>query len=321
MKSELTNALESFESLILVKIDNSDDIYQSDFQYISGSFSVAGFKNFINFNQVIKSIYRSAPICEGIGYYEYCNDIKEAIYFCITEGKKASFILPLRKNGKNGQTYYFLMNISKVGDSINALFIHFDEKSGLYNIEDFSSGTFKDSLTGLFNYKTLVSHISENKRKGYLCLYDLNKFKEINDNFGHEIGDDVLIEIANYLISISSMNEVFYRRSGDEFVILIFEKSFNYTLKLINKIERFIESIPALLKKEFEVSAAFGVLELIENSVFNYETQSKLIDLAMYQAKKSHKLYHFISYADAIGIIDKGDLDERIDSIASSLKR
>ena len=71
------------------------------------------------------------------------------------------------------------MNINKSGDELCVLFIHFDNKSGLYNFEELSKGTFKDELTGLLNYKTLVSHISENNRRGYLLLFDLNGFISI----------------------------------------------------------------------------------------------------------------------------------------------
>ena len=322
MSNDFKKTISSFDSLILVKVkEENDNIFQSTFTYELGSFNIVGFKDFANFNQLISCIYRSAAICEGIGYYEYRNQIKESIYYCLKEGRGVSFILPLRKKGKKGKTYYFLANLNKSGDTINVLFVCFDNKSELYSFEEFSSGTFKDSLTGLFNYRTLVSHIKDNRRKGYLCLYDLNKFKCVNDTFGHETGDDVLQLVAKYLISIASMNEVFYRRSGDEFVILVFEKNMKYVLNLINKIESYLETVPGQLNKDFVCSAAFGILELKEvkenETPLDYETQSKLIDLAMYQAKRANKLYHFISYNDAMDILKKGDIDERIDAIAT----
>ena len=311
-------SLDKFTTLILVNVQGDlNSIYSSPFKYEVGSFNVAGIDNIHDFNELINSLYRSSPICEGIGYYEYCNQIKESIYFCLKDDIKASFIIPLRKNHK---THYFLMNINKSENGINALFVYFDN-SKIYNFEEFSSGTFKDALTGLFNYKTLVTHISDNKRRGFLCLFDLNKFKPINDELGHEMGDKVLISIAKYLISISSMNEVFYRRSGDEFMILVFEQDINYVISLIQRIEEHIENLTNELHKDIHTSAAFGILELAIGSSLDYEMQSKLTDLAMYQAKKSHKLYHYITHEDAINIIAKGDLDSRISEIAKEIKR
>ena len=314
----MKKSLEAFDSLVLIKVMGKlDDIYRSPFIYEIGSFESIGFKNFQNFNEIIDAIYRSASIVEGVGYYEYRNQIRESIYFCYKDGTKASFILPFRKDNK---THYFTMSVAKGDDGLHVLFVYMEE-SKLYNFEDLYFGTFKDSLTGLFNYKTLVTHISDNKRRGFLCLFDLNKFKPINDEFGHEMGDKVLIKIGEYLISISSMNEVFYRRSGDEFMILVFEHDIDYVLSLIKKIEERIENLANELNVNIHTSAAFGVLELSDSSDLDYETQSKLTDLAMYQAKKSHKLYHYITHDDAINIIEKGDLDNRINEIAREIKR
>ena len=319
---DVKSTLSSFDSLILVKVKSDlDHIYESSFSYELGSFEMNDMINFHNFNEVISSIYRSASICEGIGYYEYVNQIKESIYFCLKEGKRSSYVLPLRKENDN-HTYYYMMSINKRDDAIYALFIYFDEKSGLYNFDDISTGNYKDALTGLFNYRTLVSHINENKRRGYLILFDLNGFKLINDTHGHEVGDIVLKDIANYLISIATMKEVFYRRSGDEFMILIFENDMDYVLSLINKIEAHLEDMPNIIKKDIQCSAAFGVLELSkdDHKLLGYEIQSKLTDLAMYQAKTSHKRYHYISHDDALSIIEKGELEKRIKDITKRIR-
>ena len=313
--------LSSFDTLVLIRVnDSGSDICESSFQYESSDFIHLGFKNFTSFNDVVNSIYRSASICEGIGYYEYCNQIKESIHYCLESGERYSFIIPIRKDSK---THYFIMNINKSGDSIVAMFFYLDEKDNLFNFEDFSSTTFKDTLTGLFNYHTLVSHIKENKRAGYLCLFDLNKFKEINDTLGHETGDDVLKCVANYLISTASMKEIFYRRSGDEFMILIFDENLDYTISLVNRIEEFLSTIPAQLHKDFHCSAAFGILQLSYDARItnNYDIQSKLTDLAMYQAKKNNQVYHLITYKDSIEIVEKGDLENRIKTIGRQIRR
>ena len=321
MDNNILENIACFETLILIKIRKNDNVVFSPFEYISGSFESVGVNNFKNFNELISSIYKSATICEGIGYYEYCNQIKESIYYCQSQGIRHSFILPILYKDK---TYYFLMNITRSGEDINALFIYFEKETGLYDIESYLSGTFKDNLTGLFNYNTFASHIRDNRRNGYLCLFDLNKFKYINDTFGHDIGDKVLISIANFLIKIASMSEVFYRRSGDEFLILVFEKPLEYVLNLMNKIESHIEELNKELKKDFDCSAAFGLLELKfpkEEEPFDLDTQAELIDLAMYQAKGAKKRYHLITHEDALEIIKKGDLKERIARLSKTIRR
>ena len=318
MNNNLKETLSRFDTLLLAKVKPEEDIYQSKFDFLSNSFELFKINNIHCFYDLIDSINRHSPMVEGIGYYEYCNRIKEGLFFCLRDGIDASFILPL-KRGK--ETLYFLMNVNKKEDELYILFINFDNKSGLYNFEELSKGTFIDELTGLFNYKTLVKHVSENNRNGFLVLFDLNGFKQINDTHGHEIGDEVLRDIGNYLISISSSKEVFYRRSGDEFVIMVFEQDKEYVLSLIKDIEKHIESISKNINKDFKISAAFGILEINQYDYVGYDIRSKLVDLAMYQAKKSKKQYHYISIEDALSIIKNGDLDERINEIASKIGR
>ena len=318
MDNNLKETLSRFDTLLLAEVKPEEDVYSSKFKFISNSFEVFGIKPINNFYDLLETINRTSPMCEGIGYYAYCNRIKEGIFFCLRDGIDTSFILPLQKGN---QTLYFLMNINKSGDELCVLFIHFDNKSGLYNFEELSKGTFKDELTGLLNYKTLVSHISENNRSGYISLFDLNGFKLINDTHGHEIGDEVLRRIGNYLISISTSKEIFYRRGGDEFMILVFEDNKDYMFSLIEDIEKYVESIPIELNKDFKISAAFGILEVNAEDNDGYELQSKLADLAMYQAKKAGKRYHYISHDDALNIIRSGDLDQRIKDIANKIGR
>ena len=104
-------------------------------------------------------------------------------------------------------------------------------------------------------------------------------------------------------------------------MMLVFEQDLDYVLSLIKQINDHIVDIPNIIHKDFKVSAAFGILELILNDNEGYELESKLVDLAMYQAKKSNKLYHYISHDDAMNIIEKGDLDQRIKEIAHKIGR
>ena len=126
--SELSEALKGFDSLILVKVKINEDVCESDFIYQSGSFDMIGLKKMNSFREVIKSIYRSSSICEGIGYYEYCKQIKQSIHLCALEGKRVSYLLPLRKNGKNGATHHVLMNVNKDEEYLNVIFVCFDEQ-------------------------------------------------------------------------------------------------------------------------------------------------------------------------------------------------
>ena len=148
MNNNLKETLSRFDTLLLAKVKPEEDIYQSKFDFLSNSFELFKINNIHCFYDLIDSINRHSPMVEGIGYYEYCNRIKEGLFFCLRDGIDASFILPL-KRGK--ETLYFLMNVNKKENELYILFINFDNKSGLYNFEELSKGTFIDELTGLFS--------------------------------------------------------------------------------------------------------------------------------------------------------------------------
>jgi diguanylate cyclase (GGDEF)-like protein/PAS domain S-box-containing protein len=136
-----------------------------------------------------------------------------------------------------------------------------------------------DFLTQLHNrthfYRYFDSKVKNNPNAFIIVLFDLNCFKNVNDRFGHDIGDQVLIRIANNIRSNASEDYLVARFGGDEF---IFIKQGNEEDK-----ERFITLIRNKLSKPFVVNgfkfqfdAAFG------SSVYPYDSKklNELIILA-----------------------------------------
>ena len=80
-----------------------------------------------------------------------------------------------------------------------------------------------DVLTGLFNRSACVQQINEylqmKKDTGLLLMLDLDHFKMVNDRFGHEMGDQVLMEVAKVLQGLVRSDDVLGRIGGDEFII------------------------------------------------------------------------------------------------------
>jgi diguanylate cyclase (GGDEF)-like protein len=84
-----------------------------------------------------------------------------------------------------------------------------------------------DALTGLYNRRFLSASIDEEMRLAYdtgsqltLCILDIDHFKEVNDTYGHEYGDEVLFNIAQIMEASLTDGEIFGRYGGEEFVIL-----------------------------------------------------------------------------------------------------
>jgi len=147
-----------------------------------------------------------------------------------------------------------------------------------------------DQLTGLNNRYFLQIFInktlSEIKRHDLplsLIMIDLDKFKPINDNFGHEQGDTVLVKIADTLKNNSRLEDIVVRLGGDEFLLVLPHCPLEQAK---NKAENLCLDISKLLfkKSDVRISASFGVAST-EQGEFNFKRLLALADKAAYGAK------------------------------------
>jgi GGDEF domain-containing protein len=107
----------------------------------------------------------------------------------------------------------------------------------------------RDSLTGILNkfafqeeLNRIISNSKRTNTKFALLFLDLDHFKEVNDTYGHDIGDKLLQEVTNRVLANIRTEDVFARIGGDEFV-LIFTNIKNDTLeKLVKKPLFFLEN-------------------------------------------------------------------------------
>lgn len=157
---------------------------------------------------------------------------------------------------------------------------------------------FHDALTGLPNRLLLSDHLrlsmALNDRMGTLtalCYMDLNGFKPINDQFGHEAGDEVLKEIGGRLRSAIRANDTPARLGGDEFALLLTNLAQNDEAELV--IRRVLLSIkqPIRLKggQIVSVSSSVGVAFYPTDATQPAALFAKA-DQAMYKNKKGRAL-------------------------------
>lgn len=158
------------------------------------------------------------------------------------------------------------------------------KKHELYMLEQMQ----KDSLTGLYNKAATQEHVrlmldQVSESMFAFFILDIDYFKEVNDNLGHAVGDQVLIEFSQTLKSQFRENDIVGRIGGDEFVAFMpvheAEMAEDRAEKLVTALQRHIGG------GAIHITASIGVA-LAESRETNFESLYKAADYALYKAKK-----------------------------------
>ncbi|MDX1335585.1 MAG: EAL domain-containing protein, partial [Gammaproteobacteria bacterium] len=150
-----------------------------------------------------------------------------------------------------------------------------------------------DTLTGLFNRYSLENRLDQaitqaRRERGKLALLfiDLDRFKTINDSLGHQVGDQLLIQVAERLESSIRESDILARLGGDEFLVVItnIEDSMAATT-VADKVLDKLGKVYAIDGNELRSSPSIGISVFPEDGD-DVETLMKAADAAMYHAKE-----------------------------------
>jgi diguanylate cyclase (GGDEF)-like protein len=186
-----------------------------------------------------------------------------------------------------------------------------------------------DELTGLANRALFTAQLTHalsraerwGKRLAVLFI-DLDRFKNINDSLGHDVGDEVLREIGRRLVGTMRAADLTARLGGDEFVILIEELEHPDRMpELCRKLLRTIEQPIVAAKREFLLSASIGIASYPADGL-DAQTLLKHADIAMYRAKEQGKnTFEFFSSQPHVPAIDVLSLEARLRRAVMELRQ
>jgi len=149
-----------------------------------------------------------------------------------------------------------------------------------------------DELTALYNRKYYNDKITEilSLYKRYdtpfsMIMYDIDDFKNINDTYGHQIGDKVLIEMSRLIHSLLRETDLLFRVGGEEFVILIPELTVQKALLIAEKIRKRVSKLN-IIKNE-QITISMGLTEVEQNDTADSIFQR--VDRLLYYSKKHGK--------------------------------
>jgi len=147
----------------------------------------------------------------------------------------------------------------------------------------------RDPLTNVYNRNIFENEVqefmsSEEDRKGALIILDLDNFKQVNDQFGHLAGDELLKSLAEVLRSTFRSHDLIGRLGGDEF--LVFVKDVTDKGILDRRMKQLFERMKTADSAALSCSAG---ISLVTGKNFNYREELRKADEALYKSKKKGK--------------------------------
>ncbi|APW65617.1 MULTISPECIES: GGDEF domain-containing response regulator [Arcobacteraceae] len=290
LETRVDNEIQKIKSILdsqdnIVLLSNKTTIKNVNKRFLE-FFNITSIEEFINTSKNIfdyfiedygfisKSILKDYPC-----YYEYIKSLKEVNRI-------------VKMKNLNDEERIFTINIDNY-DDVNDFYVlsltdvtELKEKSNLLEYQ-----ASHDNLTGLYNRNKFNSLFEKEIRRGIrydnelsLVLFDIDFFKKVNDEHGHQAGDEVLKEIANIVSKSVREHDTVVRWGGEEFLILLPETNAEGSRVVAEKIRSTIyeNSLTAL---NLNVTASFGVCAIKED-----DTGSSFIsrtDEALYEAKRT----------------------------------
>lgn len=159
-----------------------------------------------------------------------------------------------------------------------------------------------DELTGLANRRKLTERLTatlaafrQSRRSCALLMLDLDRFKQVNDNMGHQAGDELLQQVAKRLTSIIGDRGEIGRLGGDEFQVLLPDMDDRGALsELANRIVQSLSQPYQIKGKRAIIGTSVGIAIAPYDGV-EADELSHAVDLALYAAKESRGTFRFYS--------------------------
>ncbi|AZT90840.1 sensor domain-containing diguanylate cyclase [Caldicellulosiruptor changbaiensis] len=162
--------------------------------------------------------------------------------------------------------------------------------------EEFKKYASLDDLTGLFTRNEGMIYLEKqiqlskmNETHFVVCFIDVDGLKQVNDTFGHQIGDELLKSFAQILKESIRSYDIAFRYGGDEFVLILYKATIREANIVLARIQNKIDEFNAKVQKPYKIQISYGFAEYSPTSNLNSEDLIKIADENMYKVKKEKK--------------------------------
>lgn len=254
----------------------------------SGDITRLGFpsKESYTFDEFMNFIEPNNLLAEIEGRHSFLEDIKRKVLAIENE---LYLYIPIKRADN---PLWLSVNLDKIPINNNN-FIIFGRVYRVFQVTPTEiihyQKTYQDPLTRLFTRETLKLHLDNltSTKDSYGLYIDIDGFKRINDIYGHDQGDQFLIDIANHFISRWEYNVIYYRLGGDEFFVYVYDHTEDEVIERAHQIIKDIETLNPM-SSELKVSASVGIVP-INDITKQYHVLLNLGDHTMYSSKNKGK--------------------------------
>jgi len=174
--------------------------------------------------------------------------------------------------------------------------------------DDLKHQATHDTLTSLPNRNYIKRNYTkwtqEGTKKFALMYIDMDRFKNVNDSFGHGVGDIVLVKISKRLRAFEDINSKIIREGGDEFIFLTRKIDKEALMKLANQMIDSLSKPYKIHDFTFSLGASIGVSIFPEHGK-DFDSILRSSDIAMYKAKKHKNFAHMFTNSMQKDYLDK----------------
>lgn len=226
-----------------------------------------------------------AAIFQAVGWTPLVIAFSVQVVTQLTTALQPADVLPLFYGG-----ILFEALVTAVGVADRFMAIKQERDSALADAKSLEYLADRDPLTGLMNRRAVEMRFAGLRQQGFdtVALLDLDRFKEINDKFGHRCGDAVLVACASALSATGGRDSIAIRMGGEEFLVLLRGK------ETLRHAEALRQKIPQIVAEQVEgldrlVTASMGVIEIPRRGLdgMTFSELYERADTLLYEAKES----------------------------------
>lgn len=184
----------------------------------------------------------------------------------------------------------FYISITKI-EKTHHIIVTFTEITDLtQRVDTFKDKAFKDELTKIYNRAYFnekltqeIQKVKKDKKHLSLVFFDIDKFKNFNDTYGHQIGDMILYQLATLIGKHIRKSDILARWGGEEFILILPDSSLDAALRVAENLRIIVQNY--IFQDNLQVTCSFGVAQYSQEE--NSDNFLKRADDALYKAKEN----------------------------------